>query len=100
MDAVSGFYETADIDSLISDFLSFPKFDRSIVLVKDGRRIPRSTGIITQPLSVLIYIKPIKAQSLEESIIVITTLFNEYSPIMIGDKSITLKQFLESHVDQ
>lgn len=91
MDAVSGFYETTDTNSLISDFLSFPKFDRSIILVKDGRGL----NGITTPLSTLVYIKPGKASSLKDAVIIITTFFNEYTPITVGNKSITLKKFME-----
>lgn len=100
MDAVSGFYETADINSLISDFLAFPKFDRSLVLIRDGRGISTHRGVIDQPLSILIYIKPGKASSVNDSIMFITSLFNEHTPIAIGDKTITLRQMMEHYVAQ
>lgn len=95
MDAVPHIYETADINSLMSDYLSFSKFDRSYIIVKNAKGLPSLTGVIDQPLSVMYFIKPGKSNTLTESIIYITSLFNEYTPVAVGAKMMSLKEIID-----
>ncbi len=97
MDAITGFYETEDINTLKSNFLCFPKFDRSIIAVQNANGLPSASGIIDRPLSALYYIKPGKALSVNDSVMFITSLFNENTPVSIGNKKISLREFMESH---
>ncbi len=94
MDAITGFYETQDITTLVRDFLSFPKFDKSIIAVKNAKGLRDSHGIIDRELSALYYIKPCKATTVDESIMFITTLFNENTPIDLGTERISIKEFM------
>ena len=100
MDAVPPFYETADISTLMRDFLSFPKFDRSIVIVKNSKGLPSPSGEISKPLTAMYYIKPGKANSVKDSVMYITELFNEHSTVKIGEVNTTVYEVMKKCLEK
>ena len=80
MSAISGFYETENIQSLLSDYLPYCKFDGSLIVVRDATGLCDKQGIISTPIAVLYYIKPTKQHHVHDAVAYVTSLFNEYTP--------------------
>lgn len=96
MDSISGIYEVNDMNALVDNILPFSKFDRSIIIVNNANGLQSSKGIIKTPLAAMYYIKPGRYATVDESIMFISHMFNEHTPITIGGTTTTLYNFLLS----
>jgi hypothetical protein len=96
MDAVPYIHETTDINSLINDYLSFSKFDKNYVIVKDSKGLPGVDGLVTKPLCNMYYIKPGKAQTVLDSVSYVANFFNEYSEIAVGARIMSLREVIDT----
>jgi hypothetical protein len=79
MSVISGFYETENIYSLVSDYLPHCKFDGSLITVRNAKDLCDKKGIITTPISALYYIKPNKQRTVHDAVAFVTSLFNEHT---------------------
>lgn len=93
MSVISGFYETENIYTLVSDYLPHCKFDRSLITVRNAKDLCDKKGIITTPISAIYYIKPNKQRTVHDAVAFVTSLFNEHTPFSDGNEGmITLSQ--------
>jgi hypothetical protein len=79
MSVISGFYETENIQSLISDYLPYSKFDGSLIVLRNAKDLCNKKGIITDPTSALYYIKPNQQKTVYDAVAFVTTIFNEHT---------------------